>query len=313
MSNFIPPDYRAAFVVLYFGTWPNWFPAYLRSCETNVGVKWLIVTDSTPPAFVPPNVSFLNMTLDEIKDRCERCTEIRPSIERMYKLCDLRPFYGLLFSDLLNGFKYWGFCDLDIIWGDIDNWLKRVMLSEPDIISARKGKLAGHCSLFRNTEEINTLPLTHPIVKDVLLNSESYYFDEVGFTEILKPEVEAGRLSAHWPRFEFNFANRRRFNKLPPSRLGPSRNGWAWHKGRLFDHTQGMPTEVLYLHFMTWKSTLTSCDFTYGEQPDSFYISHTHISKSPNKSIPWSWKNFRDLCYLYMGCFRGWLKRVGKH
>lgn len=43
--------------------------------------------------------------------------------EWYYKLCDYKPTLGYLFEDLIDPpskkYKYWGYCDMDIIWGNI--------------------------------------------------------------------------------------------------------------------------------------------------------------------------------------------------
>ncbi|MEO1131626.1 MAG: DUF6625 family protein, partial [Cyanobacteria bacterium J06639_1] len=48
---------KIALIVVWFGQWPIWFPAFLRSCELNPSVDWLIFTDCPKPEeFLATNV-----------------------------------------------------------------------------------------------------------------------------------------------------------------------------------------------------------------------------------------------------------------
>ena len=43
-----------------------------------------------------------------------------------YKLCDLKPAYGYIFNNLLKDFDYWGYSDLDLLFGNLDELLKKI-------------------------------------------------------------------------------------------------------------------------------------------------------------------------------------------
>ena len=108
-----------AIVNTYFGSPPPWLPAFLRSCQTNPDVQWLIYADFEVPT--PPNVTFRQMTLGEFNARASAVVgtpiTIMPPLVR--KICDFKPLYGLMFADDLRGFEWWAYSDLDVIWGDI--------------------------------------------------------------------------------------------------------------------------------------------------------------------------------------------------
>ena len=50
------------------------------------------------------------------------------------KLCDYKPAYGLIFEDELIGYDYWGFCDTDILLGDIYQFLEDYEFSQKNMI-----------------------------------------------------------------------------------------------------------------------------------------------------------------------------------
>jgi len=54
-------------------------------------------------------------------------------IESEYKLCDFKPAYGLIFSEHFKDYDFWGYCDIDIIFGNIRAYMTDVLLNEYDI------------------------------------------------------------------------------------------------------------------------------------------------------------------------------------
>jgi hypothetical protein len=266
---------RTLLIAAYYGRWPAWFPAFLHSCRSNPSMDWLIVTDIPAPPVEVPNVHFVRMGLPELESLASRKLGSEVRLARPYKVCDLRPAFGVVFEDLLEGYDFWGHCDLDIVWGDLGAFVSDDLLRACDVVSARKEHVCGHFSLFRNREEINTLFRRDERYLPALRTDTPYYYDEVGMTALVRAAAEAGELKVHWPRVLLNFpeTERRRYG---PSRLGPYVNRWIWREGKLF-HRGKVESEVMYLHFMTWKKSLQTCHFGYDDRPESFYISYSHI------------------------------------
>jgi hypothetical protein len=66
------------------------------------------------------------------------------------RLCDVGPAYGLIFVDAIEGFDFWGHCDMDLVFDDIRRFLT------PDILQAyTKVLIHGHLSLHRNRDDVN--------------------------------------------------------------------------------------------------------------------------------------------------------------
>ena len=47
-----------------------------------------------------------------------------------YKLCDFKPAYGEIFNEFISSFDYWGYCDVDLIWGNIRKFLSNDLLDK---------------------------------------------------------------------------------------------------------------------------------------------------------------------------------------
>jgi hypothetical protein len=269
---------KICFVVVYFGKWPVWFPAFLQSCKRNPSINWIFFTDCAPPAYHPSNIVFHEKTLSQIRRLIRRKIGSEAGLEDRYKIPDYKPAYGLLFEDYLNDFDFWGHCDIDIIWGDIRKYVTEDILDTCDVFSTRKRMISGHFSLFKNVRDINGLFLQSPEFASVARQTECLGFDEDGMTRLIARLARAGSIRVHWPKFLQNYAVGRTDT---PSRLPQYVNKYLWKQGKLFDCTGKAAAEILYLHFMTWKKTLTSCEFSYGADPEQFYISYCRISMQP--------------------------------
>jgi hypothetical protein len=269
---------KICFVVVYFGKWPIWFPAFLRSCKENPTINWIFFTDCGSPTHHSPNVVFYHKTLPQMRELLRKKIGCDAVLESAYKICDYKPAFGMLFADYLEKFDFWGHCDVDIIWGNIRKYTTEDILNRYDIFSTRKGRISGHFSLFRNTLSIQQLFRQSSEFREVMRQVKCRAFDEEGMTRLIARLARAGSIRVYWPKFLQNYADQK---TDCPSTLPRYINKYFWKKGKLFDCTGEAAAEILYLHFMTWKKTLTGCEFSYEADPKEFYISFSKISIQP--------------------------------
>jgi Leucine rich repeat len=269
---------KICFVVVYFGKWPIWFPAFLHSCKENPTINWIFFTDCGSPTFHSPNVVFVHKTLFQMRKLLRKKIGKDAILESGYKMCDYKPAFGIIFNDYLTEFDFWGHCDVDIIWGDIRKYTTEEILDKYDIFSTRKGNISGHCTLFRNTLSINRLFRQSSEFAEAMRQVECLAFDEEGMSRLVARLARVGSIRVYWPKFLQNYANPKTDS---PSTLPRYLNKYVWEKGKLFDCTGKVAAEILYLHFMTWKKTLRDCEVSYGADPERFYISYSKISIQP--------------------------------
>lgn len=143
---------RIAIVIPYFGVLPSNFVTFLRSCELNPTIDWYIFTDSsTNRVNIPNNVQIIETTFQNIKKRIIKIVGVNNfSLDSPYKLVDYKPLFGLIFADYLHSYDYWGYSDMDVIYGDIRKFIKKGLENKLDKI----GEL-GHFTLFKNNDEVN--------------------------------------------------------------------------------------------------------------------------------------------------------------
>lgn len=168
---------QCVLILPYFGKFNNYFPLFLRSCGANPSYDFLIFTDSTESYQYPSNVHVVPMTLEEFKAKAKEKIGFDVCIPKPYKLCDFKPAYGFLFEDYIQDYEYWGHCDCDLVFGDLETLLTPILKAGYDKIFA-----AGHLTLYRNTAENNRRfmkPLRgREIYKEAFTTNKIYVFDE---------------------------------------------------------------------------------------------------------------------------------------
>lgn len=165
-----------AFVIPYFGRFPSYFDKWLRSCSYNTTIDWFVFTDCADKYAYPKNVHVHYISFPEIKKLFQSHFPFKISLEQPYRLCDFRPAYGEIFHSLLENYDFWGYCDLDLVWGNLRHYLTE------EILCNDKVGIHGHMTLIKNTESLNSLYKTKisgiPYYKDVFTHNMSFCFDE---------------------------------------------------------------------------------------------------------------------------------------
>lgn len=169
-------------ITCWYGPYPWYFPYYIHSCYFNPSIDFVIITDNDEEiSNKPDNVIIIKKGLNEIIQIAEKKLGFEVHITRPYKLCDFKPAYGLLFPEIIEDYEFWGHADIDVVYGDIRNFLTEELLQEYDVISCRHDYITGTFCLFRNNEIMNTLFMQSKDYKLVLSSSENFCFDECNY------------------------------------------------------------------------------------------------------------------------------------
>ena len=236
-----PPE--ICVLVPYFGAWPEWMELFLQSCRHNHFIHWVFYSDCGKPAgALPANVKIHAIELVDFLRSVERKIGISISWTDAYKICDLRPAFGKIFEQELSKYQFFGWGDIDVIYGDMQPFLTRDVMRN-DCISFSKNHLSGHLCLWRNRDEVRTWFRQLPDWRDRMEALEYTHFDE------LSPDDVPDNLSVY-AEYSFN---------TPLSPKAPWTDGtfdfpgeWYWRDGKLTNDNDG-DREFLYLHFMHWK------------------------------------------------------------
>lgn len=168
---------KIVFIIPYFGHFNNYFDIWLNSCANNPTIDWLIFTDCRDKYNFPQNVKVIYTTFEEIKAHFQSFYDFKISLEKPYKLCDFKPAYGEIFYEYIKDYDFWGYCDIDLIWGNMRNFLTDDLLSKYEKI----GNM-GHCCLIKNTEKLRKIyryeDSDFVTYKEAFSSNLAYCFDE---------------------------------------------------------------------------------------------------------------------------------------
>lgn len=139
-------------VIPYFGKLPLLFKAFVDSCRLNPKIDFLLFTDDSLSEAIcyPSNFKLIRCDFDFVHSLAPK--DIRDGLKSPYKLCDYKPTYGALFAQYLKDYKFWGYCDIDLLLGKLDDFIDHIDLEKYDRLFD-----FGHLTIYRNNNEINNL------------------------------------------------------------------------------------------------------------------------------------------------------------
>ena len=278
-----------ALVIPYFGKFPAYLSYFLETCVFNKNIDFWFFCDTPWPGagHTASNIRVESMTLLEFNALATSKLEVEVALTSAYKLCDLKPMYGRVFEDYLRPYKFWGFCDVDILLGDTAKVLTAKLLDEFDVISAHALYLSGPFSLFRNTQNVNDLFKKSADVGRVISDPRVLLFDEASNA---LPHLWAGRDIAdfkaeiesmtHLLKNPLKCLLRVNFAGFITERVAGE---LTWQAGKLHDE-EGR--EVFVFHYIVYKNRfdfgILPNDFKSG-QPFYFYKGGLHTGSAWRK------------------------------
>lgn len=123
------------------------------------------------------NIYVIKMSFEECRNIIQKIIEFDICLKEPYKLCDYRPTYGLAFKKWLGKYDFWGYCDFDLLLGNL-----RKFFTDEVLQNAERCLENGHISLWKNNEKLNTVFKYHEKngmnYELVYKKPEAFYFDE---------------------------------------------------------------------------------------------------------------------------------------
>jgi hypothetical protein len=235
-------------------------PFFLESCRKNPDIDWKLFSDCGTPENLPSNVHMHTITFSDYCDFVSQKLNIHFSPADPYKLCDIKPAYGFLHADDLRRYDFWGFGDIDVIYGQLREWFTHEHLTRYDLFSSHIRRISGHLTLLRNTPRMHQLFQRIPNWQEKFCGPNEM-LDEKAFTRVFQK-----RRNFTKPLFKFyNWFNPLwRKSCFREAYCFPGTNVrwtdgsfdfphyWYWREGHLTndrDGDRGFP----YLHFMMYK------------------------------------------------------------
>ncbi len=258
-------NHSIAILIPYFGNWPRWMNFFIESCRANPTIDWIFFTDSAPPENRARNVRYVQASFAEYKDELAQKLGTKIAADAPYKLCDVRPALPYAHADLVEGYDFVGFGDIDVIYGDIRAFYDSETLDRYDLLSSHRDRVSGHLCLFRNAPEMVTAFQRVSGWKDAFGNRDYVNFDERAFYNYLRGK--RGRWLKARP-----VEQRCLFREAYSTPGVTDRMRWYWKDGTLTNEFYPLHP-FMYLHFMSWHS-------------NRWYVSQP--GAAPGTPAPWS-------------------------
>ena len=261
---------KIALVIPYFisngQSFPNYFNFWLESAKNNSDFcDFIIFTNNHKKYDYPKNVKVFYMEFEQFKDIVQKNFDFKITLDSPYKLCDYKVTYGEVLHNYLNDYEFWGYCDIDLIFGDISKFITEELLSKYDKIFQR-----GHFTLYRNSSEINCLYRTdmggEPYYKTVFTSPKSFAFDEYpGIAKIYRfldiPVYEQMPFVDVWVNQKCFARTTNKIEKLV----------FVYDHGKLFSVSKKSKIEIMYVHLQKRTMKVETSNFKcFKIQPEEF-------------------------------------------
>ena len=290
---------KVTFIIPYFGKFNNYFGIFLNSCATNQEYEWIIFTDDRRTFIYPPNVKVEYCTFEDVRNRIQSKFDFNIALKNPYKLCDYKVAYGYIFEDYLYDSLFWGYCDCDLIFGNLSKFI-----SQDDLDKFDKIGILGHCTLYKNIDKCNRAFMLElngrTIYKEIFQNNDNCSFDEefnlsinsifqeYGFT-IRKDEYEANLLTKS-SNFKITRLN---LDTLKYENEKKIKSFFVWENGALYRYIlkgkRILREEYMYIHMQSRIMNIRMHDLSVNKFkiiPNSFDDLEVHeISNDTIKQI----------------------------
>ena len=177
-----------AIIIPYFGRWPEWIELYFYSCNQNRSIDWFFFTDCDIPKTSFKNLHFESISFEAYCKNVSIILGINFKPKSPYKLCGLKPFYGHIHKEILSNYDFWGFGDLDTVWGDIKSFYTPEMLTKYDVFSTHADRISGHFTIIRNTPAYTELGFKITNWQAKLESQNAIPLDEQDYSWLLYPK-----------------------------------------------------------------------------------------------------------------------------
>ena len=170
---------KIAMILPWYGPKPWYWPLFEASAG-RIGMDVIVVAEKGFRVSVR-NFRVVEMSLEEVRERAEKALGTGVNLMRGYKLCDLRPMYGVVFADILKDYDYWAYGDCDVIYGrKFNDFLAKVADGDWDVATVQSKWLSGPFTMLKNVPKINTLFERARDWRKTLGCSDNQIFDELG-------------------------------------------------------------------------------------------------------------------------------------
>lgn len=262
-----------AILIPYFGKFPEWADLYFETLKKNSTIDFIFYTDCDYDSYKANNIRFIRISFNEYIEWVNAKIDADFKPANSYKLCDLRPLFGYLHQQDFVGYDFYGWTDMDVLFGDIRSFYNNEVLENYDVISTHSTRISGHLALFRNTPRNISMYKQIYNWKEKLSFEEFVGIDEHGITNAYtmtwfdkfneKFSTNINNVITRWLKrhktkrlylVEQYTTPFRSYPWLDGTKFGEQPNVWYYKDGTISNNRDG-EREFIYIHFMNFKSS----------------------------------------------------------
>lgn len=291
MMKIMKKTHKILILIPYFGHWPEWFPLFFETIKANSKIDFHFFTDCKTENINAKNVSYDKISFEDYVRFAQKSIPTPINIPNPYKICDLRPLFGLIHENIIKDYDYYGWMDIDIILGDILSFYTIDILNSYNVYSTHSDRISGHFALFKNNRKNKYIFQKIYKWKEALNNPNFVGIDEHGitnaYTEIMFDKIRdkfkidlANPVSRWYKKFKARkmyLVEQYTTPFLPKPWLDGSINSeqpsiWTYRNGVIRNNRDDR--NFMYLHFMNYKSSKWRHDGTKAPWEDKVSIYH---------------------------------------
>jgi hypothetical protein len=249
-----------AILIPYFGKWPFWISLFVESCKKNIDIDWFLFGDCGPLECFSENVKYVNIEFREYKSLVSKKLNMNFDPDDAYKFCDIKPALGLIHEEFILDYDFWGFGDLDLVYGDLRALYTEEYLDKYDLYSNHATRVSGHLCLIRNTEKMRNIFKKIPDWKNKFANPAHMAIDEKAFSKLFVKHKNLPGGLRNILRYVYRLSRKSDFieSYTTPNGCIAWRDGsynfpkkWFWKDGLI---TNDLDRKYYpYFHFAIWK------------------------------------------------------------
>ncbi len=261
-------------IIPYFGKFPEWAPLYFETIRRNPSIDFFFYTDCDfKPYRYISNCKFHKIEFEDYLQNARVIAGIEFNPANAYKLCDLRPLFPIIHYEDIKDYDFYGWTDMDILFGDIRSFYTAELLHHYDVLSTHSVRVSGHFALFRNNEKYRNTYKKIYRWREYLALPDFVGIDEHGITNALTMTFfDKLNEKMNWSidNFFTRWQKKRKTKRLyiveqytTPFIVEPWLDGsvdsqqpseWYYNDGMITNSRDGS-RNFIYLHFMNFKSS----------------------------------------------------------
>lgn len=263
---------KIGFISVFYGPQPEYLKLFLLSVKNNHLFDFIIFSDWDDLPVKAKNIISIKLSLNKFNDLAFDKGILEKKIVNPIKLCDLKPAWPHIFEDYykIYNYDYIGYSDIDIIFGNLNNFINIKILNNVDIWTIHSKYMAGSLTLFKNTRFIKRVYQKSNSFKVIFNSSIHFAFDENFKDEFKNKYINGIRLKS-FTEIVNNLEKEGDLNILKlDDVLYESRPNLISYKSNSFFDISGK--ELLGFHFLIAKKYLLWTFPNWNFIPKKFYI-----------------------------------------